>query len=222
MTSSFYEKAGKLLSPGDIFNNLPSIRVPKPLRAARKVSFSLPSRFSIKGELRDVFDPAKHSPDPPFGHPGEEVVVNGRLAKVIFLTWGSEVEQDERHGSLNKKDWLVAPVFSLDGISRDAAETIKEGKSPRFFPLAQIPDEGSGAYYVDFRKICPLAATHFQELPRQWRLAPAALNDFYHQLLWFFTRKRIFFGPMSCSKCGSEVDLGVVFEGQPINPEEIA
>jgi|SRR5579862_2085648 len=221
MATAFYEKAGRLLSPGDIFSTLPCIRVPKPLRAARKVSFSLPARFSVKGELRDVFDPAEHDPDPPFGHPGEEVLVNGRLAKVVFLTWGSEVEQDERHGSLHKKDWLVAPVFPLEGISGAAADAIKDGKSPRFFPLPQMPDESSGIHYVDFRKICPLAATHFQELPRQWRLSPTALNDFYHQLLWFFTRKKIFFGPLTCSRCGGEVDLGVVFEGQPINPEGV-
>jgi hypothetical protein len=220
MTTSFYERAGQLLSPGDIFDNLLTIRVPKPLRAARKVPFTLPSRFTIKGELRDVFDPAKHNPDPPFGQPGEEVLVNGKLAKVIFLMWGSEVEQDERHGSLSKKDWLIAPVFSLEGIARDDAQTIREGKSPRFFPLDKMPNEDSGGYYVDFRKMFPLAATHFQDLPRQWRLSPAALNDFYHQLLWFFTRKRIFFGPLNCSKCGTEVDLAVVFEGQPINPEE--
>jgi len=224
MPPSFYEKAGSLLSPGDIFERLPYIRVPKPLRIARKVRFSVSRKFPLQGELREILELDKHEPDPPFNlepmGEGEELLANGKMAKAIFLTWGSEVEQDERHGDLHKKEWLIAPVFSLARCPAESAAIIRNGKSPRFFPIPHLPSEAGLDYYVDFRRICSLAASHFQQLPRQWRLSPVALNDFYNQLLWFFTRKKIFFGPVECNKCGNSVDLGVVFEGQPINPDE--
>jgi len=220
MPPPFYQTSGQLLSPGDIFETQPYIRVPKPLLVARK--FNSPKQLKVQGELREVLNPELHTATPPFdfNSPGEEVLVNGRVSKTIFLTWGSEVEQDERHGDLHKKDWLIAPVFSLLGLRNEAADAIRAGKSPRFFPMPGLPSEQDAEYYVDFRRICPLAATHFQEVPRHWRLSPAALDDFYHQLLWFFTRKKIFFGPVNCEKCGSPVDLGVVFEGQAINPPD--
>jgi len=222
MLPDFYERAGSLLSPGDIFDRLPYIRVPNPIRVARKVAFSPTKRAQIQGELREILEVGKHQPNPPFNFdpPGEEMLANGRMAKAIFLTWGSEVEQDERHGHLHKKDWLIAPVFSMVGIRADDANAIRSAQSPRFFPLSSLPTETVSEYYVDFRRICPLSATHFQGLPRAWRLSRVALNAFYHQLLWFFTRKKIFFQPIPCTKCGHPVDLGTVFERQPINPEQ--
>jgi len=232
MAEPFYDKTGSLMSPGDIFDKLPYHRVPKPLTVARRPRFTLPKSFRIRGELREVFELGKHTPDPDFHFepPGEDILSNGKVAKAIFLTWGSEVEDDERGGKLHKKDWLIAPLFPLSPLEGHKVEdpstgglikisdAIRAGKSPKFFHLLPIPDEGAEEYYVDFRKICPLAATFFQDTPRRWRLSGLALNDFYHQLIWFFTRKRIFFQPVQCKKCGSPVDLGVTFEGQAVNP----
>lgn len=234
MSGAFYAEAGSLISPGDLFDRLPYIRMPSPVKVARKYAGSLPKRASIQGELREVFEVGKHSPNPDFNFepPGEEVISNGKMAMAIFLTWGSEVEDDERSGKLHKKDWLIAPVFplaDLEGIEQQdsstgakfrISEAIRAGKSPRYFPLQPIPQVQSSGYYADFRKIVPLAATHFKGLRRKWRLAPPALNDFYHQLIWFFTRKKIFFEPIRCARCGEPVDLGVVFEGQSLDPEE--
>jgi hypothetical protein len=235
MADSFYDRAGQLLSPGDIFDRLPYIRLSKPLKVARKPRVTLPARLKqkITGELREIFEVGKHEPTPSFAFEskGEEILSNARMSKAIFLTWGSEVEHDERSSNLHRKDWLIAPVFPLNplegkqitdahsGKTMDRADVIRAGKSPRYFPLQPLPDQDSHEYYVDFRKILPLAATHFQSLPRSWRLAPRALNDFYSQLLWFFTRKKLFFGPVECSSCGKPVDLGITFEGQPVGPE---
>src|SRR5579863_2639616 len=115
MADLFYDKAGSLISPGDIFDRLPYVRVPKPLRIARKFSGSLPKRVRVQGELREVFEYERDAVDPPanFDPPGEDVLSNAKMAKAIFLTWGSEVEDDERGGSLHKKEWLIAPVFPL-------------------------------------------------------------------------------------------------------------
>ncbi len=235
MAQAFYEKAGSLISPGDIFDRLPYARVPKPLRIARKFSGSLPKSIRVKGELREVFEYGRDTTNPPFNFepPGEDILSNAKMAKAIFLTWGSEVEDDQRSGKLHKKEWLIAPIFSLDSLKREAeiidsgtgqrvniVEAIQTGRSPKYFPLEPLPgDSESLGYYVDFRRVCPLAATHF-DAPRQWRLSAAALNDFYHQLIWFFTRREIFFRPIQCTKCGAVVDLGIVFEGQPVEPQE--
>lgn len=235
MVDPFYDKAGSLISPGDIFDRLPYVRVPKPLRITRKFSGSLPKSVKVRGELREVFEYDRDALDPPanFDPPGEEVLSNAKMARAIFLTWGSEVEDDQRSGSLRKKEWLIAPVFPLSALEakeiRDPTtgqqvnlvQAIQAGKSPKYFPLKPLPgDSERVGYYVDFHRLCPLAATHFVDVPRQWRLGTSPLNDFYHQLIWFFTRREIFFRPVQCKNCGNVVDLGVVFEGQPVEPEE--
>jgi hypothetical protein len=232
MAESFYEKTGTLLSPGDFLAPLPYTRVPKPLRVARKIARTLPRQFNIQGELREILELGKHNPEPAFdfGVPGEEILSRAQMARAVFLTWGSEVEGDQRGGDLHKKIWLIAPVFSLESLhgqiqrpgterTTQLADVVRAGQSPRFFPIPAFPEEESSGFYVDFRRICPLAATYFGDISREWRLAPTSLNDFYHHLIWFFTRRKIFFGPIACPQCRSPVDLDIVFEGQPINEE---
>jgi hypothetical protein len=232
MAEHFYEKTGKLISPGDIFEMLPYVRVPKPLRVARKIRYTFKDG-TVQGELREILEVGKHKPTPDFDFspPGEDVLSNGKMSRAIFLTYGSEVEGDERGGNLHKKEWLIAPVFSLsvfegktlaDPITGDIinlVDAVRDRKSPKYFPLEPLPGQDSLGYYVDFRRICALAATHFQEAARPWRLGQVALNEFYHQLIWFFTRREIFFQPIQCNKCGARVDLNIVFEGQPVDPE---
>lgn len=234
MPTPFYERAGSLISPGDLLGPVVFTRAPKPLKVARKIPRSLPKSFKIQGELREILEVGKHEAHPEFDFDpageGEEILSRARMSRAVFLTWGSEVEDDERGGNLHRKDWLIAPIFPLPKPEleiRDAragrmiqlAEVIRNGQSPRYFPLLPLPEEESRGFYVDFRKTSPVAATYFQSLPRQWRLAPVALNDFYHHLMWFFTRRRIFFSPVPCPNCRTSVDLGIVFQGQPIDAE---
>lgn len=234
MADDFYVKVGKLISPGDIFERLPYVKVPKSIQVARKFPGSLPKNIRIRGELREIFEYGRDTVDPDFDFepPGEDALSKVKMAKAIFLTWGSEVEDDERSGNLHKKEWLIAPVFPLAELKgmafKDAktgqrielAEAIRTGKSPKYFPLKPLPgDAQSDGYYADFKRMCPVTATQFSAAPRTWRLSAAALNDFYHQLIWFFTRREIFFRAIQCRTCGSTVDLGIVFEGQALEPE---
>ena len=150
--------------------------------------------------------------------------MHAKIAKAIFLTWGSEVEDDQRRGSLQKRDWLIAPVFSLNDL-KDVkvpetdmfmVDAIRDGKSPRFFPLDAFPGTEE-ELYVDFRKYAhyrqAISKTHHGN-----GTAPIALNDFYHHpLIWFFTRKRIFFCPAKCDNCGELVDLGWCLKANPLN-----
>jgi hypothetical protein len=236
MQPDFYTRSGGRISPGDIFDSLPHARVPKPLRIARKVTVGLPPKVQAKitGELREVFSVTipEIQAGFEFSDQGEEILSRAKLSRAIFMTWGSEVDADTNSQKLDSKDWLIAPLFPLknhvgkilkipnSGETIDFAEAIRTGKSARYFPLRPIPGDAEESYFVDFKKICTVAASHCIDLKRTWQLAPAALNDFYSHLLWFFTRKRIFFSPVACRSCGREVDLGVTFEGQPLDGEE--
>jgi hypothetical protein len=234
MPEGFYQNAGKLISPGDLLDLLPYIRVPRPLKVFRKASFTLPAKYVVQGELGQAFEAGKHSPSPPLDFSpkaGEHGLVTTKMSKAIFLTWGSEVEDDERSGQLHKKDWLIAPLFPLaelnvnipnaqTGSTINMADAIRSLKTPKFFPLPSLPEGESTEWYVDFRKIGSVSATYFPDMHRTWRLSPTAINDFYSHLMWFFTRQRMFFSPVPCGNCGQAVDLRVVFEGQAINPNE--
>src|SRR4029077_13174484 len=140
-----------------------------------------------------------------------------------------EVEGDERSGKLDKKHWLVAPVIPITGELRrqripETGETVAAAivgnKSPHSFYIPGLPGEESEDHYIDFRKICPVAAGHVRRINRKWRLSGPALNDFYQQLMWFFTRQKIFFEPLKCGNCGARVDSNIIFEGQPVDPEQ--
>jgi hypothetical protein len=230
MSLPFYELCGSLISPGDILDKLPLVKLPASLKVARKWPYNPPSKYQVKGRLHEVLEIGKdlHLDASQLESTGEQILIPARAARAIFLTWGSEVEDDERSGRLERKDWLVAPVVPItDELRRQrvsatgesVVDAIAGNKSPHFFFLPGLPD-GLGDHYVDLRRISPVAAVHIKKIDRQWRLSASALNDFYHQLIWFFTRKRIFFEPLRCSNCGLKVDLNVIFEGQPLNPEQ--
>lgn len=229
MINTFYEKAGPLLSPGDVLGLLPYARVPKPIKVARKYPGSLRGG-PAQGDIRLILEVDKDTPTPPFDFEsdGEEILLKAKMARAVFLTWGSEVDSDRQDGGLQKKDWLIVPIFPLDrmkGGKRDSktgemisfAQRVEEGRSPRFCPLPPLPGEDV-KLYVDFRRICPIAATHFDAIRPEWHLGSQLWNHLFNHLMWFFTRRKIFFGPVSCPNCSQAVDRGVFFEGQAINP----
>ncbi len=231
MSVPFYERCGSLISPGDILDRLPPVKLPTPIRVARRSPYNPPAKFRARGELHQVLEVGKDigPEETNFSGSGEQVVLSTKASRVIFLTWGSEVEDDERSGKVDKKDWLVAPVTKITtelqnqkivGTDDTMADAIRGNKSARFFHLPGTPSDDNEDYYVDLRRICPVAAGHVREIARHWRLSSPALNDFYHQLIWFFTRKRVFFEPLECGSCGASLDLNIVFEGQPVDPEQ--
>lgn len=230
MSPSFYEPCGSLISPGDILADIPPVKLPIPLRVARRWSYNLPTKYKVQGKLHDVLEIGKDMDirTSELSGAGEEILLHTKTSRGIFLTWGSEVEDDERSGKVDKKDWLIAPIFPVTlelsrqtvvGTVETMAAAIRGNKSARFFFLPSLPIGEGGDHYVDFRKICPVAAGHVRGISRTSRLSSPALNDFYHQLIWFFTRKRMFFEPLMCDSCGAKVDLNLTFEGQPIDPE---
>jgi hypothetical protein len=208
MATSFYERCGSLISPGDILDKLLPVKLPATLKFAKRWSSNLPARFRVQGELHDVLEIDNHLTlkDANLENVEAPVLVPTKAGKSIFLTWGSEVEDDERSGKLEKKYWIVAPVIPItpelqrqriSGTNELISDAIRGNKSPHFFYLPSLAGDPSD-YYVDFRKMCPVSAVHVRRVQRDWRLSVTALNDFYQQLMWFFTRKKIFFLPLKC------------------------
>jgi hypothetical protein len=233
MSVSFFEPCGSLISPGDILDKLPPVKLPATIRIARKWSQNLPAKYRVRGELHEVMQLGNDlsMEDSLLDAAGEQVLVAAKMSRAVFLTWGSEVEDDERSGKVDKKDWLIAPILpippdaykqKIPATGETMADAIKGNKSARCFYVPSLSSEEPGDYYVDFRRICPIAAGHVRKITRNWRFSPSALNDFYHQLIWFFTRKRVFFEPLECHSCGAKVDLNLIFEGQPLDPEPSA
>lgn len=107
MAESFYEKSGSLLSPGDLFDTLPYVRVHHPIAVARKPAHTLPKGFAsrITGELREIFQVGKHEPHPPFHFhaPGEEILVGAKTAGAIFLTWEARSRTISGGGHFTRK-----------------------------------------------------------------------------------------------------------------------
>jgi|ERR1700682_5517691 len=226
---SFYERVDARFSPGDFLEDIPFSRTRHPLKVARKPNVQVPNIRAFTGELREIFEVGKHNPTPPFrfSPPGEEALSNAKKTRALLLTWGSEIDSDLNSGKKNKKDWLVAPIFPLSDLNGQFAQgtriempkAIRSGAVAKFFLVPSYPTDGQD-YYVDFKRICYVAVPHIETQTRIWRFNGAAMNGFYHHLIWFFTRKKIFFEPPRCPRCGSTVDLNIVFESQKAAPED--
>src|SRR6266550_6553145 len=150
MPRDFYIPSQSKISPGDIFESLPYARIPKPLRVAKKLTVGLPPRVQakVRGELREILDVTIQGSMAgfDFSGQGEEILSRAKISRAIFLTWGGEVDADTGDGKLDRKDWLIAPLFLLKdqegktiknattGDLINFAEAIKAGKSPRYFP----------------------------------------------------------------------------------------
>ena len=166
MSLSFYEPCGSLISPGDILDKLPPVKLPATLRVARRWSQNLPPKYRVRGELHEVMQLGKDltAEDSLLDAAGEQVLVATRTSRAVFLTWGSEVEDDERSGKVDKKDWLIAPILpipseaykqKIPATGETMADAIKGNKSARCFYVPNLSGEGAADYYVDFRKIFP-------------------------------------------------------------------
>src|SRR5437588_3004371 len=115
MMATFYDRAGSLVTPGDLFEEMAYHRMRYPFKVVRKYRKNLPPKLQTGRELKEVFDAAKDTPHPPFNFspPGEESICNLKFARGIFLTWGSEVDSDTRETNINSRDWHIVPSFPL-------------------------------------------------------------------------------------------------------------
>lgn len=238
----FYAHPTSLISPGDVFPDIPvSISIP-PLRVVRKSKFVPKAKFGPQdlrriytlptdaGEINDLKIGTKH---------GEETIAATRQGLAMFLSWGSQVEADEREieksGDPQRKGWIAAPIYSLASVPPSAViedpdtherisirDVVKRNGSHNYFYLPPFPD-GSDVegHYVDFRKISSVGTGFFTSRRdhRLVTLTPESLNLLFSKLMWFFTRAEYFFEPIQCSNCGAEVAIDIRFEGQNLDAD---
>jgi hypothetical protein len=238
---AFYAHQTELISPGDIYPELPfGVSIP-PLRVARKSKLNPPKQFGPQ-DLRRLFvipDEAANLKDLKLSRPeGEETLAYTRIGKGILLSWGSQVEADERDastGKVQRKAWLAAPIFKLqdipeNGIVRDPdtgeelkmRDIVRNNLSHNYFYLPPFPSTPSvDEHYADFRRITPIGMQFFtaEKINRIATLMPDSLNGLYSRLMWFFTRAELFYRPVRCGSCGTEIQLDVRFHGQNFDAE---
>jgi hypothetical protein len=172
--------------------------------------------------------------------PGEDVLAPTRTHKAIFLTWGSDVESDERrfaeNGKIKGRSWLAAPVHPLANIPAanteidpetnekvSIQELIRRSKILHSFYLPAFPGtEPPVEYYADLKNITNIGAGFFMEAraTRIVTLTMEALNELFTQLVWVFTRAELLFRPIRC-ECGRDVRVDVRFEGQNFDAEPL-
>lgn len=237
----FYAHPTPQVSPGDIFPEIPISASVHPLRILRKSKLNPPAKFGPQ-DLRRVFT----IPDDQtlvqdlhlIGKQGEEAIVTTRMRPAMFLSWGSQVEADERDASQAKKTsgkaWLAAPIYSLGDIPEQAViqdpetheeinvrDVVRTNRSHNYFYLPPFPSSEGAEHYVDFRKIQPVAMSFFTATAsaRLVTLTEDSLNLLFSRLMWFFTRAEYFFQPLKCGNCGQMVAVDVRFEGQNLNAE---
>jgi len=239
---AFYSKPNALLSPGDIFSELPVGSISYPLKVLRKSDYNpAPSRgpqdlrraFAFPDEQDKLKNLQIRSKE------GESVVASARLCKAMLLSWGSQIEEDlrnlEKSGRAQGKVWLLAPIFPLAHIpesqTTEDVETgerisvrqiIVENRSHLYMYLPPFPETDDRlGHYVDLRKMTTLPIQYFVDArnARFVGLHEDGLNLLYSRLMWFLTRVEYFFHPVTCQRCGTEVEIDLRFEGQNIDAE---
>ena len=234
-----YARPTGLISPGDISPSIPFPIVVSPLKIARR-SGHQPRAGGGPADFRQIYTLPEQQPEnlrlttPE----GEEALATTRALMAMFLTWGSDVEDDERRfadrGRIGRKGWLAAPIYSLlsipeqnTEIDRESGERlpirelIRRGKILHAFYLPPFPGaEATAEHYVSLRDITNVGAQFFREsaATRIATLTLDSLNELLTQLVWLFTRAELLFRPIRC-ECGREVRTDVRFEGQNFDAE---
>jgi hypothetical protein len=224
------------IAPGDIFPDIPFSISPYPTRIIRKYRQNLSPKHAQN--LHQLFDyPAEAAsvvPAPQLtSRGGDKSSTTTRLCTGIFLTYGSEVDADladiQRKGKAGGRVWLAAPAFNIADLpdqpagndSRTLRDIIKANESGHTFYLERFPSDPPEhlGYYVEFRRVCPVGVQFFLDAKtkRLATLMPMSKNAMYHQMMWFWTRFELFFHPLKCKTCGTDVQLDVRIEGQNID-----
>lgn len=231
----FYKCPTDVISQGDIFPSIPFPIILPPVKVARPSPFQ-PKAGRRSVELRQIYTlPA----EPPgelriLSTEGEETLSKTRSSKAIFLTWGSDVEDDERRFAdrrrVGKRGWLAAPVHELlqeipaGGMALDpdtrqetpVRDLIRRGKILHWFYLPPFPGiEPQVEHFASLRDITNIGAEFFRTAiaDRIVTLEKDPWNELMTQVVWIFTRAEFLFRPIRC-ECGREVQTDVRFEGQ--------
>src|SRR5216683_139398 len=124
-----YARPTALLSPGDIFPEIPFSVSVAPLRVARQSGWNPPAGRG-PADFRRIFTLPQHQADlinsQLSTNQGEETLANARVGKALFLTWGSEVESALRiidhQQRIGKRSWLAAPIYELGAIPQASSD----------------------------------------------------------------------------------------------------
>jgi hypothetical protein len=237
-----YARPTALLSPGDIFPEIPFAVGVAPLRIARQAGWN-PKAGRGPATFRQIFtlpqDQADLQNSRLHVQQGEEALAHTRTAKALFLTWGSEVESTlrtiEHQKRTGNRTWLAVPVYELGLIpenSRDLdpetgelvsfRDLIRTGKARDLFYLPPFPGAPNDEHYAELRKITSVGVQFFLDgMPhRIATLTMDTLNEMYSQLLWSLTRAQFFFRPVRC-ECGRDVPIDIRFHGQNFDAEPL-
>jgi hypothetical protein len=239
-----YAKPTTLLSPGDIFPEIPFSVGIAPLRVAKKYGYTPPAGRG-PADFRRIYTLPGHAADLGANDlrtvKGEETLAHTRINKALFLTWGSEVESTlrtiDRQKRVGNRTWLAAPVYELQSIPDNATEAdpdtgqrvqyrdlIRRGKARDAFYLPPFPGRPTTEeHYAELRKITPIGVQFFLDAmgSRIVTLTEDTLNEMYSQLLWSLTRAQLFFRPVECPHCHGNVPLDVRFHGQNFDAEPL-
>jgi hypothetical protein len=242
-----YARPTALLSPGDIFPEIPFSVGIAPLRVAKRHGWTPPAGRG-PAEFRRIYtlpqdqEQFAQLPNPSLSTvQGEETLAHTRLTKALFLTWGSQVESAERNiertGRVGNRTWLAAPIYDLTSIPEVNTEEdpdtheqvplrdlIRRGKARDAFYLEPFPGRPAGEeHYAELRKITSIGVQYFLDAKesRIVTLTLDTLNEMYSQLLWCLTRADLFFHPIRCAECGRDVPIDVRFHGQNFDAEPI-
>jgi hypothetical protein len=237
----FYARPTELLSPGDIFPELPVGTVSYPLKVIRRSGWNPPPergeqelwRAHSGPEIGQLQNPRLGSSE------GESVIASARLVRAMLLSWGSQIEEDVRNfqksGRAGGKCWLTAPIFPLSQIpetqrfqDRETGESvlmrdiIRNNQSHLYLYLPPFPEsQDQIGHYLDFRKMTTLPIRFYIDAApsRIVTLHEDGLNMLFSRIMWFLTRAEYFYHPITCQRCGSEVEIDLNFEGQNVDAE---
>lgn len=238
---AFYARPTELLSPGDVFPELPVGSVSYPLKVVRRSGWNPPADRGPQ-ELWRAYSGPEIETLPNLrlrSSEGESVIASARGVKAMLLSWGSQIEEDVRNfqssGRAGGKCWLAAPIFPLSQIpenethpDRETGERIlvrdiiKNNQSHLYLYLPPFPESHDElGQYLDFRKMTTLPIKFFIDAiaSRTVTLHEDGLNMFFSRIMWFLTRAEYFYHPLTCQRCGSEVDVDLQFEGQNVDAE---
>ena len=231
----FWGKPTPFITPGDVFPEIPFSAAAHPVQLVKKSPISPKAGYRTNYNVYIFPDEASRLQVDPSKQGQHDLLAQGRITKAMFLSWGSEVEDDLRSiaqsGRTGGKTWIAAPIYQVSELPTDRTfaapeteafvsmrEIVMSNRTHHCFYLKPLPNAPSDdlGWYVDFRRIGAVRVDHFiaQKDRRLATLMGDTRSELFQQLLLFFTRARLFFGPIMCDKCGTPLNLDMPIEDQ--------
>lgn len=178
MNSRFYRRPSERLGQGDIFVDLPSLRVPLGTTEYLR-------RDPASGAARVLTVETSEGAAEPFRAAGEEGVAAIQVAHAILLTHGCELDKP------TPSDVLVAVVRPLDTVPGDRRSAIRDGKVKRTLWLPENDDPYLPESYADFSRLTSVPPQRILAARRLMSPTPEFLSALYTAITIYFTRLEI-------------------------------